>query len=218
MQIARKFERLVEMYRHPDGRRWSGQEIDEATGGVVTRSYVTNLRKGRIENPGFEKLRAIAKVMGFPPELWFEETPDSAMGMFTDTLPGDSSIADKTNRLFDVVRNEKSGMPFTNAEVARMSLGDLSEEHVEQIRSGELTNPSMNQVVALADVFGVHPSYFLDAVRKPPLLDEEAMRIFQDETVSAIAHKSLHLPGRERQMILNIIQQFEDTQGAGDGG
>ncbi|HKO90403.1 MAG TPA: helix-turn-helix transcriptional regulator, partial [Polyangiaceae bacterium] len=134
------------------------------------------------------------------------------------TLPGDSSIADKTNRLFDVIRNEKSGLPLTNAEVARMSLGDLSEEQVEQIRSGKLTNPSMNQVVALADVFGVHPSYFLDAARKPPLLDEEAMRIFQDETVSAIAHKSLHLPGRERQMILNIIQQFEDTQGAdGEG-
>jgi len=57
------------MYRRPDGRRWSGQEIDEATGGVVTRSYVTNLRKGRIDNPGFEKLRAIAKAMGFAPEV-----------------------------------------------------------------------------------------------------------------------------------------------------
>lgn len=218
MHIARKFERLLETYRHADGRRWSGQEIDEATGGVVTRSYVTNLRKGRIENPGFEKLRAIAKVMGFPPELWFEEVPDSGAGMPKESLPGDSSIADRTNRLFDLVRNESSGTPFTNAEVARMSLGDLSEEHVAQIRSGELTNPSMNQVVALADVFGVHASYFLDTARKAPLLDEEAMRIFQDETVSAIAHKSLHLPGRERQMILNIIQQFEDTQGAEGGG
>ena len=218
MHIARKFERLLEIYRHPDGRRWTGQEIDEATRGVVTRSYVTNLRKGRIENPGFAKLRAIAKVMGFPPELWFEETPDLATWMSTESSPGDSSIADKTNRLFDVVRHERSARPFTNAEVARMSLGDLNEEHVEQIRSGQLTNPSMNQVVALADVFGVHPSYFLDPARKPPLLDEEAMRIFQDETVSAIAHKSLHLPGRERQMILNIIQQFEDAQGADDGG
>jgi transcriptional regulator with XRE-family HTH domain len=218
MQIAQKFERLLAMYRHPDGRRWSGQEIDEATGGVVTRSYVTNLKKGRIENPGFEKLRAIAKVMGFSPELWFEQTSDFGTGTSLESLPEDGSIADRANRLFDVVRNEKSGMPFTNAEVARMSLGDLSEEHLEQIRSGNLTNPSMNQVIALADVFGVHPSYFLDAARKPPLLDADAMRILQDETVSAIAHKSLHLPGRERQMILNIIQQFEDTQGADGGG
>ena len=73
MHIAQKFEALLEMYRRPDGRRWSGQEIDEATGGVVTRSYVTNLRKGRIENPGYEKMRAIARAMGFSPEMWFEE-------------------------------------------------------------------------------------------------------------------------------------------------
>jgi len=73
MHIAQKFEALLEMYPRPDGRRWSGQEIDEPTGGVVTRSYVTNLRKGRIENPGYEKMKAIAKAMGFAPEVWFED-------------------------------------------------------------------------------------------------------------------------------------------------
>ena len=73
MHVAQKFETLLEMYRRPDGLRWSGQEIDEATAGVVTRSYVTNLRKGRIENPGYEKLAAMAKAMGFPPEVWFED-------------------------------------------------------------------------------------------------------------------------------------------------
>jgi len=216
MHIAQKFERLLEIYRHPGGRRRTGQEIDEATGGIVTRSYVTNLKKGRIENPGFEKLRAIAKVMGFSPELWFEETPEFARGLSLETFSEDGSIAKKTNRLFEAVRNEKLGRPYTNAEVARMSLGDLSEEQIEQIRTGELSNPSLNQVVTLAGVFGVHPSYFLNTTSTPSLLDEEAMRIFQDETVSAIAHKSLNLPSRERQMILGIIQQFEDTQRAGD--
>jgi hypothetical protein len=60
MHIAQKLEAILEMYRHPDGRRWSGQEIDEATGGVVRRSCQTNLRKGSIENPRYEKMRAIA--------------------------------------------------------------------------------------------------------------------------------------------------------------
>ena len=72
VQIAQKFEHFLEVYRRPDGSRWGGQDLNDATGGVVTRSYVSNLRKGRIENPGFEKLRAIAKAMNFPPELWFE--------------------------------------------------------------------------------------------------------------------------------------------------
>ena len=73
VQIAQKFESFLETYRRPDGSRWGGQDLQEATGGVVTRSYVSTLRKGRIENPGFEKLRAIAKAMNFPPELWFED-------------------------------------------------------------------------------------------------------------------------------------------------
>jgi hypothetical protein len=31
MHVVQKFETLLEKYRRPDGRRWSGQEIDEAT-------------------------------------------------------------------------------------------------------------------------------------------------------------------------------------------
>ena len=57
----------LEVYRRPDGSRWGGQDLHDASGGVVTRSYVSNLRKGRLENPGFEKLRAKAKAIAFPP-------------------------------------------------------------------------------------------------------------------------------------------------------
>ena len=73
MHVAQRFERFLDTYRRPDGQRWGGAELEKATGGIVTRSYITNLRKGRMENPGLEKMRAIAKAMGFPPEMWFEE-------------------------------------------------------------------------------------------------------------------------------------------------
>lgn len=218
VHIAKKFEVLLEAYRRPDGRPWTGQEIDEATGGVVTRSYVTNLRKGRIENPGYEKLRAIARALGFPPELWFEENLDPDGGAKVKSGRELRGIDKKVSRLFEIMRGDGEGKPYTDAEVARLSLGDLTEEDVEAIRTGKLPDPSVDQIVALADVFGVHPSYFLDRAKNPPLLDSEAMDIFRDETVSAIAHKSLHLPGRERQMVLNIIRQFEQMQGADDEG
>ncbi len=71
VHISEKFEHLLETYRHPDGRKWTGAELEAATGGVVPRAYVTNLRKSRIESPGYEKLSAIANAIGFPPELWF---------------------------------------------------------------------------------------------------------------------------------------------------
>ncbi len=48
VRIAQKFEPFLETYRRPDGRRWGGQDLHGATGGVVTRFYVTSLRNGRI--------------------------------------------------------------------------------------------------------------------------------------------------------------------------
>jgi transcriptional regulator with XRE-family HTH domain len=69
--VSGRFLRLLALYRKPDGGEWGGQDLQEATGGVVSRSYVTNLKKGRIENPGLAKLEAIAGAMGFPPALWF---------------------------------------------------------------------------------------------------------------------------------------------------
>ena len=186
MHIAQKFEDLLEMYRHPDGRRWRGQEIDEATGGVVTRSYVTNLRKGRIENPGYEKMRAIAKAMGFAPEVWFDERlgEGRAVGQADESR----GLSGRLEHVFEVVRNPKTGEPYTNAEVARMTLGDLSEEDVEKIRSGAVSDPSVGQVAALASVFGVEPSYLLDR-EEPTLLDEELVQALRDEDVRDITER-----------------------------
>src|SRR5215218_1060625 len=126
LHVAQRFERFLETYRHPDGQRWTGQQIDEATGGVVTRSYVTNLRKGRIENPGYEKMRMIAKAMGFPPEMWFEE--DVGSEGQSAAQPEGRDIPGRVEHLFKVIKNPKTGESYTNAEVARMSVGEITEE------------------------------------------------------------------------------------------
>jgi hypothetical protein len=65
---------------------------------------------------------------------------------------------DWVNGLFEVIKNERTGEPYTNAEIARMSLGDLTEEEVEGIRNGTISDPSIAQVRTLADVFAVQPS------------------------------------------------------------
>ncbi len=83
--VSETFRRLLALYRKPDGSEWGGQELENATGGVASRSYVANLKGGRIENPGLTKFEAISGAMGFPPTLWFEgleeegRTPDDAL-------------------------------------------------------------------------------------------------------------------------------------------
>jgi transcriptional regulator with XRE-family HTH domain len=70
---------------------------------------VSNLRKGRIENPGFDKLRAIAKAMNFPPELWFEDVENlrdvSAVrpSWFVD---GEDNLALLDEELLEALRDE----------------------------------------------------------------------------------------------------------------
>jgi hypothetical protein len=156
MHVSQKFEHLLDTYRRPDGHRWMGQLLDEATDEVVPHSYFVNLQKGRIVNPGYEKLATIAKAMRFAPALWFEED-------FSHVPDGQSSegrgIDGRLQHHIDAIRHPSTGEPYKNAEVARMTLGDLSEEDVEGIRTGAISDPTVGQVVALAGVFGVEPSY-----------------------------------------------------------
>ena len=55
----------------PSGSEWGGQDLENATGRKVTRSYAANLKKGRIDKSGLTKLEAISGAMDFPPALWF---------------------------------------------------------------------------------------------------------------------------------------------------
>jgi transcriptional regulator with XRE-family HTH domain len=214
MHIAQKFEYLLDTYRRPDGHRWTGQQLDEATGGIVPRSYVTNLRKGRIENPGYEKMRAIAKAMGFTPEVWFED--GLADGRSIGQAEEARGVAGRLEHLFEVVRNPKTGERYTNSEVARMTLGDLSREDVERIRTGAVSDPAVSQVAALAGVFGVEPSYLLDR-GKPSLLDEELVQALRDEDVRDITRECSRLPDSERRLVLGIVRQFRDQKPAPSG-
>jgi transcriptional regulator with XRE-family HTH domain len=205
LHIAQRFERFLETYRRPDGQMWGGADLEKATGGVVTRSYVTNLRKGRIENPGYEKMRAIAKAMGFPPEMWFEEDlgdegpPAGAQG---NSIPG------RLKHLFETIKNPQTRETYTNAEVARMSAGVITEEDVDRIRSGRIVDPLVSQVAALAAAFGVPPSYLLDRGKNPSVLDEEVLEALADDRASAILRESARLPEREKEIVLGIVQQF----------
>ena len=205
MHVAQRFEQLLDAYRRPDGSRWTGQKLDEATGGVVPRSYFTNLRKGRIENPGYEKMLAIAKAMGFPPALWFEDAP----GDVVSVAPAEGQdLAGRVGHLFKTIVHPGTGVPYTDAAVARMSAGVLTEEEVEGIRTGRIADPTVGQVTALAAVFGVEPSYLVDRGTDPLVLDKETLAALSDETAAAILRESARLPVREREIVLRIVRQF----------
>jgi hypothetical protein len=120
-------------------------------------------------------------------------------------------LSGRVEHLFEVVRNPKTGKPYSSADVARMTLGDLSEDDVERIRTGVLNDPTMSQIVALASVFGVEPSYLLNR-GEPSLLDGELVQALRDEDVRDITRESSRLPERERQLVLGIVRQFRNQK------
>jgi hypothetical protein len=65
----------------------------------------------------------------------------------------------------------------------------------------------VGQVAALAAVFGVEPSYFVDR-KEPPSLDAELLEGLSDETTYEITRRAMGLPKRERQIVLGIVRQF----------
>lgn len=204
-RIAQRFEELLDAYRRPDGQRWRGADIVEATGGVVTRSYISALRKGNIDSPGYDKLHAIARAVGFPVELWFAPNSEQSAPVERD-VPDDVGFADRLERLFQMVTDGKKGRSYTNAEVARMSLGGISEEQIAAIRTGEATNPTLDEVLALAEAFGVSPSYFTE--RQAPLLDTETMKMLGDQKSVQIAAKSLDLSDGEKDLVMDMIDRL----------
>jgi hypothetical protein len=50
-------------------------------------------------------------------------------------------LAGRVGRLFDAIEDPKTEETYTSSGIARMSLGDLTEEDVEGLRSGSLSDP-----------------------------------------------------------------------------
>jgi hypothetical protein len=151
-------------------------------------------------------MMAIARAMGFPPEAWFEDAPRDV----TLAAPAEGQgLAARVGYLFATIRHPGTGEPYTNAEVARMSAGVLTEGEVEGMRTGMIPEPTVGQVAALATGFGVEPSYLVDRGTDPSVLDEETLAALSAETANAILRESAHLPEREKRIVLGIVRQFE---------
>ena len=97
-----------------------------------------------------------------------------------------------------------------------MTLGDLSEEDVEKIRSGAVSDPTVIQVAALTSVFGVEPSCLLDRWESS-LLDKELVQALRDEDVRDITRESSRLPDGERRLVLGIVRQFRNQKAVPSG-
>ncbi len=203
-----RFKRLLKRYRKPDGSEWTPAEIRDATNGFVNLSYISNLQAGRIRKPGMDKLKAMAEAMGFPWQLWLEDPDD--WEKLAEKQAGDRrSMADLLNHLFAVVENFRTGRSYTTKEVAQLSRGKLTLEQVEDMRRGGLENPTLEQVLALSDVFGVDPGYWFSSPSDAARIDRKTLEALRDVNAQLILKKSLGVSEKDRSMILLLIERLQ---------
>lgn len=139
--------------------------------------------------------------MGFPPALWFEDP----LGALAYPAEG-QGLAGRVGHHVEMVRHPGIGEPYTDADVARMSVGVLTEEEVEGIRTGRIANPTVGQVAALAAVFGVPTSYLVD--RGEPVFDGDLVEALRNRTVREAAREISRHSEWEKWLVLGIIREF----------
>lgn len=219
--IARRLERLLETFPHPDGSPWRGAEIEQETGGVVSQSYFSSLRKGRINRPGAEQLRAIAEVMDFPLELWHAESDQWPRilqhRMYQTSASGSGSGSRSLRQNFHTIRrtvpNPKTKAPYTYEEISEHTGGEISAEQVMRIAEGENDNPDYATIVALSAVFNVSTDYwYAIPANRGPILDTELLDALGADQGRDVLRRWHRLSGGRRSMLLNVLENLEELE------
>lgn len=131
------------------------------------------------------------------------------------------TLAEKLNRLFETVHPRDRG-EYSLEEVAegirRQGGAAISGQYVWQLRRGTRDNPSMRQLEALAQFFGVPTAYFFD--------DEATARIdaqlellvaLRDASVQELALRAAGLSPESLRAIAGMIEHARSLEGLPDG-
>ena len=133
---------------------------------------------------------------------------------------GGSTFAQKLDHLFRTVRPAGGG-EHSYAEVAaglaRLGGPSVTANYIRQLRTGGRDNPSKRHIEALADYFGVPPTYFFDddlAERVNAELDLVAS--LRDSGVRRIALRSRGLSADSQRLVQAMIEQARKAEGLPD--
>lgn len=218
--IARKLERLLETFTHPDGSSWCGSEIERATNKVVSQAYFSALRKGRIGRPSAEQLKAIAEVMDFPLELWHAEF-DQWPRILQMRMPGRStsggsdlrSIRQNFHAIRQTVPNPKTKEPYTYEEISERAGDALSTEEVRRIADGEDENPYYATIMALSEVFNVSTDFWhANSANRGSVLDTEVLDALSSDHGQAVLRGWFRLSAGYQGVVLNMLENLEELE------
>lgn len=110
-----------------------------------------------------------------------------------DTNPS-SSLAQRLERLFATVRR-RDERPMSNAAAAKAITEktgvSISSAYLWQLRSGKSTNPTVEPLRAIAEFFGISPSYLIDPEVDPKIEAQlELIQVLRDAGIRDLAMRA----------------------------
>lgn len=131
------------------------------------------------------------------------------------------TLAEKTEWLFQNVRNPEDGQSYSNARIAARIQEcvpgfSVTATTIWNIRTGKSENPSWRLIEGLAKAFGVSPLYFSDE-------DETEVRQTQDElallaalrdtTVRQLALRAQGMTPESLATVLELVERVRQLEG-----
>ncbi|MEE1786944.1 transcriptional regulator [Streptomyces sp. SP17BM10] len=136
----------------------------------------------------------------------------------------------RLNHLFETVPNPKTGKRFTNTEVADLTAawaaesgdqgGSISASLIQKLRSGTKGNPTTSTLKALAAVFKVRASFFIDDDEPPaspeddsPASQQDLERLIKDQDVRNLALRADGLSKETLSTLAGFIERARSLEG-----
>ncbi|MEO6085660.1 MAG: helix-turn-helix transcriptional regulator [Umezawaea sp.] len=136
-----------------------------------------------------------------------EHDPRDAIGTF-------STFAERFDHLMSTIPrsqpddNRRRRSPYySNAEIGRL-IGK-SEPYISNLRNNKSDNPTMDVIVAIAEVFAVHPGDLIPVASSP--------RHTHTGRVMQIAARAQHLSPRSLEALEALIEHFAAADAVHDG-
>lgn len=223
----KKFRIMLAIIAAPDGGEWGPSKMNKATSGAIGTSYFNALRDGHVKVPKADKMKAVADVMGFPPQLWFKdlrwwqqtynrwETGDDLSSLLAQDGQQTSlqiRISRLLNNLIQLKPHRDSGEPLSDEEIASRSDGVLDSDRVSNLRDGAFTVADKDELAALCKVFKVSPAYWHEESSVPWKMSPSGLSDLMDVDSYETMQNSLNLSRENRGMLRRMSEYLQATQ------
>ena len=132
------------------------------------------------------------------------------------------TLAEKTEWLFQHVRDPEDGQPYSNARIAALIEQvcpgfSVTPTTIWNIRTGKSDNPSWKLIEGLAKAFGVTPLYFTDDDAEQQTQEELALlAALQDAGVRSLALRAQGLSAQSLATVRELIERVRELEGLRD--